>query len=206
MTQVSVNYWVERLINEVSDRQGDIIIEGTMKNPSVPISTAELLKHKDYTTEASIILTNPEVSKVDMLRRYLRQKDAVGYARFTKPDAHKNVLKNLLESIAEINKSTHFNDVKIFRRVTTEYKNIFDRNAEGDAQELMDTLKIEMSKKYPEEEKYIESAWEELFSIENLDEKTVIFLREMKAEKVDYDFSSESTIKPKEANVMGGFR
>ncbi len=206
LTQVSVNYWVERLINEVSERQGDMIIEGTMKNPNVPISTAELLKRKDYTTEANIILTNPEVSKVDMLRRYFNQKDTLGYARFTKPDAHKNVLKKLLESIVEISKSSHFNDVKVFRRVATEYKEIFNRNSNDDNEELMGAIRTEMSKKYPEEEEYIESAWEELFSIENLDEKTIEFLKEMKAEKVDYDFNNEDTIKPMETKIPSGFR
>lgn len=128
LTQESVNYWVERLINEVSNRKGDIIIEGTMKNPNVPINTAKLLKEKNYSVEANIILTNQEISKVDMIRRYLVQKQSFGSSRFTKPEAHKNILKNILESIIKINQSEFFDNVKIYRRIAVEYKKIFEKN------------------------------------------------------------------------------
>lgn len=54
-TQPFVNQVVEDLIIELSQEGYNLLIEGTLRDASVPIATSKLLKEKGYTTELYVM-------------------------------------------------------------------------------------------------------------------------------------------------------
>ena len=73
----SVNYtrdfagkMVEALIEQLSDRGYQLLIEGTLRTVEVPQKTATLLKTKNYTIELAVMATKQERSYLSTLIRY----------------------------------------------------------------------------------------------------------------------------------------
>ena len=69
-TQAFSSRMTERLVEILSRRHFNLIIEGTLRSTEVPFKTKKLLELQGYTVDLSLILVRPEVSYLSTLKRY----------------------------------------------------------------------------------------------------------------------------------------
>lgn len=199
LTQKNINYWIEKLIQEIANRQGSMIIEGTMRNSDASIKTAETLSRMQYEVTANIILTNPRISNADIFFRYIMQKKISGVARFTKSEVHKESVHNLYGNILTINKSLAIKHLKVYYRKITDYELLYERTDEENEQAndnekelsncLRDKINCEMT---PEELKYVEKIWKNMVYLSETDKEMSDFLKRVKKYDENYFFENES--------------
>lgn len=113
---------VEYLIDDFSNQKYNLLIEGTLRNPDVPVHTAELLNNKGYTSNMNVMAVKPEESKLSTIERYLtleEQKiniDKDTLARPVDPKIHDTIAKNLPENLKKVAESNQFNTMSIYTR------------------------------------------------------------------------------------------
>lgn len=113
---------VEYLIDDFSNQKYNLLIEGTLRNPDVPVHTAELLNNKGYTSNMNVMAVKPEESKLSTIDRYLtleEQKiniDKDTLARPVDPKIHDTIAKNLPENLKKVAESNQFNTISIYTR------------------------------------------------------------------------------------------
>ncbi len=98
-TQLFINYVVERCIEKAIIGRYDILIEGTMRNPDVPVETAKYLKTNGYRCEAHVLAASPSKTELRIFLRYINQKNTFGTGRFTPLDSHTAACEGLLVSV-----------------------------------------------------------------------------------------------------------
>ena len=69
-TQYFSSRMTELLVETLSRRYFNLIIEGTLRSTEVPFKTKKLLELQGYTVDLSLILVRPEVSYLSTLKRY----------------------------------------------------------------------------------------------------------------------------------------
>lgn len=113
---------VEYLIDDFSNQKYNLLIEGTLRNPDVPVHTAKLLNNKGYTSNMNVMAVKPEESKLSTIDRYLtleEQKiniDKDTLARPVDPKIHDTIAKNLPENLKKVAESNQFNTISIYTR------------------------------------------------------------------------------------------
>jgi hypothetical protein len=98
-TQNFSNIFTENLILDASNAHFNMIIEGTMRNPSVPISTAKLLHKKNYKVGIAVIASHPKITELGVYRRYAEQLNAFGVGRLADIKSHNEACLGLLKSV-----------------------------------------------------------------------------------------------------------
>lgn len=131
IVQADINYWIEKSIEEIATNKFPMVVEGTLKNALVPIKTANLLKERGYFVHLNVVLTNPKLSQIDILKRYILQKQVLGFARFTKIEAHNEVVEKIFDNILSIFQKKVFDSVDIFSRNNDKYSLIYDFEKNG---------------------------------------------------------------------------
>ncbi len=177
LTQPDINYWIEKAIKELSKEKYPMIVEGTMKNPAVPLRTASLLGDSGYKVDMNVILINPKVSRVDLVKRYIYQKLEIGYARFTKSEAHDETAKKIYSNIMTIAGRSEIKTLRLFRREISEYSLIYEKEVnqhkeqdiEHKNSKLTSLLNIEMDKPMSTRELlYVKESWAKLENLRNI--------------------------------------
>lgn len=121
LVQPDCNFWIENLISYISERGGNMIIEGTMRRSEVPLNTARLLKDKGYSVEANIIACHPFVSFASIYYRYEAQKKILLNARFTRAQSHDISFLNIPKTLSDIYLSKEIPSLKIFSRKNSDF-------------------------------------------------------------------------------------
>lgn len=168
--QEDISSWVEKLIEEISHRKGNLIVEGTMRNPAAQLRTADVLEKEGYSVSAHVILTRPEISMANIFLRYEMQKRLLGVARLTRHEAHDETVERLSDNIVEICRSPKIGRVGLYRRKTTDYELLYERvlasgiSTEVDEEKLRVLLENERKRELLEDEKeYVSRTWETAF-------------------------------------------
>ncbi|MGT2948276.1 zeta toxin family protein [Streptococcus devriesei] len=108
---------VEALINELSQKGFNLLIEGTLRTSQVPLKTAQLLKSRNYLVHLAIMATKPELSYLSTLVRYeemfLQSPDS---ARSTPKDHHDAIVHHLPSNVQELQDSMIFDSIQIYNR------------------------------------------------------------------------------------------
>ena len=158
---------MEKLIEAISHRRRNFIIEGTMRNSTAALRTADVLEKERYLVSAHVILTRPEISMANIFLRYEMQKRLLGVARLTRHEAHDETVERLLDSIVDICRSPKIRRVGLYRRKTTDYELLYERvlasgiSAEIDEEKLRVLLENERGRGLLDDEKeYISRTWE----------------------------------------------
>lgn len=113
---------VEYLIDDFSNQKYNLLIEGTLRNPDVPVHTAKLLNNKGYTSNMNVMAVKPEESKLSTIDRYLTLEDQKinidkdTLARPVDPKIHDTIAKNLPENLKKVAESNQFNTISIYTR------------------------------------------------------------------------------------------
>jgi UDP-N-acetylglucosamine kinase len=138
-TQSFVNQVVEQLISDLSTEGYSIIIEGTLRNPAVPIKTCELLKENGYDTGLIVVACDAEQSwKSTILRAHLMQEMGEK-PRFVPIDKYNVIVNNLPGSLDIIDNQKCFDFIKIINRDSE----VLYRS--GDAKPISQVLRDELN-------------------------------------------------------------
>jgi UDP-N-acetylglucosamine kinase len=115
-TQPFVNRVVEQLINDLSAKGYNIIIEGTLRNPEVPIKTCDLLKSKGYDPKLVIVACDAEQSWRSTIYRAQLMQEIGEKPRLVPIDKYNAIVNNLPESLEIIANRKCFSSISIISR------------------------------------------------------------------------------------------
>ncbi len=113
----------ERLIQGLSERKINLIIEGTGRTTEVPHHTAELLTGQSYRVELAAIAVRPVVSLCSTLLRFYKMNEGGTIPRATAMDAHDHVVAVLPGNLDKLNDDSLLSRVTIWTR---ELDKLFD--------------------------------------------------------------------------------
>lgn len=106
----------EGLIEELSNKKIDLIIEGTLRTTNVPEKTRALLSQKNYQVELDLIVVKPEISWLRTLKRYSEMKTDGTIPRLTAKDHHDAVVRNLQNNLKTLYLSKKFSEIKLYQQ------------------------------------------------------------------------------------------
>lgn len=94
--------FTEKLIEETIKRKCNIIIEGTMRNPDVPLKTAQKFKDAGFRVEAYIIAAPKEFTQLGLYNRYQEEVLSKGQGRLADIDSHNKAVNGLMKSANQL--------------------------------------------------------------------------------------------------------
>lgn len=165
LMQMDCNYWTEKLIAYCLANKTNMIIEGTMRRPEVPLNTAKILKMNGYTVEANILAAHPMVSLASIFYRYEIQKHFIINARFTKIKSHDESSLHIPDTLNAIFKSEDFDKIKLFSRLNGSTKLIYEntlveKSWVSDINPAAVFLKLTQRELGEDERTYVRYLWE----------------------------------------------
>lgn len=98
-TQIFSNVFTEGLIEEAIKLRVNVIVEGTMRNPDVPLATARRFRDAGYHVEAHSIAAPGEYSSINLLIRYAKEMDVQGFGRLADMSSHDRAVDGLPKSM-----------------------------------------------------------------------------------------------------------
>lgn len=116
LTQSFVNRVVEDLIRELSKEGYNLIIEGTLRDPQVPIRTGNMLKEQGYTTELYVIGCNACISWESTISRAKLMEEVGQSPRLVPIEKYDKIVNNLVESLKKIEASHCMDRITIISR------------------------------------------------------------------------------------------
>lgn len=151
MTKTFSGKMTEALIDRLSDRRSNLIIEGTLRTTEVPNKTRELLEKKEYRVELAVLLVRPEVSWLRTLRRYHRMREEGTTPRHTAKQHHDQVVAAIPSNLRDIYKAKVFSEIKIYKEINEKYCIIYslNRSPEKDPSQI---VRRAFSRKFSEKE------------------------------------------------------
>lgn len=115
-TQKFANRITEGLIERLGNQAYNLIIEGTLRNKEVALSTSRMLQNKGYMSELSVLAVNKEISyySTKLRAELLQELGEVG--RMTPTDNHNEVVRKLPENVSAIYKTQTFDNITVYNR------------------------------------------------------------------------------------------
>ena len=111
-TQKFASAMTEGLIERLSDKGYNLIVEGTLRTTDAPQRTCELLKSKGYTVELSVMAVDKAVSWQGTINRYEAMKREGKVPRATPKEHHDLVVSQIPRNIGKLY------DLNIFDRIS----------------------------------------------------------------------------------------
>lgn len=115
-TQSFCNAVVERLINDLSQNGYNMVIEGTLRNPEVPIKTCSLLKNRGYHVNLVVMACDAELAWRSTLKRAGQMSEFGEYPRFVSIDIYNYIVSNIVGSLEKINTTKCFDHISVINR------------------------------------------------------------------------------------------
>lgn len=143
----------ENLIEKLSDKKINLIIEGTLRTTEVPEKTRNLLSDKQYQVELDVIVVKPEISWLRTIKRYQEMKNEGSIPRLTAKEHHDKVVKNLSNNLKEIYQSKKFSEIKLYQLKDGDFKVIYSMQKTPDI-DPSTILDKEFKRKYTKKEVY----------------------------------------------------
>lgn len=112
-TQGFVNECVERLIQDLSNEGYNLIIEGTLRNPEVTITTCNMLKGKGYRTDLYVMAVDATTSWESTLNRAKLSREIGNIPRLVPIDKYNYIVNYLVNNVDMIDKSACFDDIHV---------------------------------------------------------------------------------------------
>lgn len=111
------NRMTEDLIEYLSSRKYNLVVEGTLRKAETPLKTNQQLKDKGYTTNLYIMATEKELSYLSTLERYadmfIQEPET---ARATPKDIHDEIVGKIADNLDTIYKRGVFDDIRVLTR------------------------------------------------------------------------------------------
>lgn len=115
-TKIFAGKMTETLINKLSDKGYNLIIEGTLRTTEVPLKTQRELSKKGYQVEMAVIQVKPQFSYLGTLIRYEEMIKRGLQARATLKKDHDVVVENIANNLNHLYKENVFSNIRIFNR------------------------------------------------------------------------------------------
>lgn len=128
VTKQASGAWLKSSIELGFIERASMLIEGTWRDPAVPLSTLAQARQVGYRTHAVLVAVPPEVSRVEMLARFYEPALNGDPARWTPPSAHDEAVANLEDTAVAL---AHSEDVDTFSVVTREAVFVVDQEPAG---------------------------------------------------------------------------
>lgn len=116
LTQDFVNRCVERLIQDLSDKNYNLIIEGTLRESKTTINTCLYLKEKGYTTHLYVMAISAITSWESCSNRAKLLSEIGEMPRTVPLEKYNYIVNNIVSSLQEIEKSGCFDNIKVIDR------------------------------------------------------------------------------------------
>lgn len=94
--------WVERSAAFAADHRISALVEGTFRNPAVPLGTATRFTDAGFHAEAHLVAVSPEISHLSIASRFVEDERAHGEARFTSLTAHDAAFDALTDTMRQL--------------------------------------------------------------------------------------------------------
>lgn len=140
-TQSFVNECVERLINDLSDEGYNLIIEGTLRNPQITISTCNQLKEKGYRADLYVMAVDATTSWKATINRAKLSRNVGSTPRLVPIDKYNFIVNHLVNSVDIIEKSECFDYIHVVDRDSKELYPCENKTAAEVLEEQMDVKK-----------------------------------------------------------------
>lgn len=115
-TQTFSNKIVETLISDLGAEGYNLIIEGTLRNPEVPIRTCQFLKDKGYEPELIVVACDAETAWKSTIKRANALKNLGLAPRLVPIDIYNNTVNQIPRSLDRIEAENCFKDITIINR------------------------------------------------------------------------------------------
>jgi UDP-N-acetylglucosamine kinase len=115
-TQGFVNECVEHLIEDLSNEGYNLIIEGTLRNPNVPINTCNELSAKGYRTELYVMAVDACTSWKSTINRAHIMLGLDETPRLVPIDKYNNIVNSLPGNIEKIANAKCFDSIVVLDR------------------------------------------------------------------------------------------
>jgi hypothetical protein len=119
-TQIFSNVFTEELINEACKNRFSVIIEGTMRNPEVPLQTATQLRRFGFKVKAYVIATPSIITELGIYDRYQTEFESKGFGRLSDIDSHNAAVSGLLDSIDALYRTNAVDRISIYNFLARE--------------------------------------------------------------------------------------
>lgn len=116
LTQNDSNKWVNRLLDDAVRHRADILIEGTMRNPHVPLNTARFFKAHRYRVEAHVLAVPKSLSTLGIYERYEAQKSTQKYGRLSPISVHDEAYSSIPISIKLLEENRFLDSIFVYGR------------------------------------------------------------------------------------------
>lgn len=118
----------EELIDTLSRKSYNLIIEGTLRTAEVPTKTATLLRERGYAVSLALMAVKPEISLISYQIRYEEMRIAGTVPRATDPAHHNKIVHDIVGNLAVLERSGLFDEVFLYNRGRA---CLFPREGEG---------------------------------------------------------------------------
>ena len=115
-TQPFVNAVVEGLIDRLSAKGYSLLVEGTLRDPNVPLETCRLLKSRGYEVELHVMAVSKTESWWGTITRYEDMKAKGMPARRTPREKHDEIAASLPGNLEALYNSKLFDRIALFKR------------------------------------------------------------------------------------------
>jgi hypothetical protein len=113
-TQIFSNVFTERLIQEATKNKFNIIVEGTMRNKDIPLSTAKIFKDAGFRVEAYVIAAPALFSEIGIFNRYQNEVAKIGAGRLADINSHKEAVRGLPHSVDALFRNQAVDKIAIY--------------------------------------------------------------------------------------------
>lgn len=109
----------EELIDVLSRKGYNLIIEGTLRTAEVPTKTATLLRKRGYSVSLALMAVKPEISLLSRQIRYEQMRIAGAVPRATDPVHHNKIIRDIADNLAVLDESGLFDEILLYNRSRT---------------------------------------------------------------------------------------
>lgn len=115
-TQPFVNECIEKLVSELSDKGYNLIIEGTLRDPNVPVNTCKMLTSKGYVADMYVVTAEALLSWESTISRANILLDMECAPRLVPIDKYNMIIHALPDNLRKIEDSGCFRSLNIINR------------------------------------------------------------------------------------------
>lgn len=115
-TQAFANSIVENLIDDLGAKGYNLIIEGTLRNPNVPIRTCKSLQEKGYDVNLVVVACDAEKSWESTIYRAKRLKEQGLVPRLVPIDIYNRTVHQIDDSLKTIEENGCFKNIIVLNR------------------------------------------------------------------------------------------
>ncbi len=141
----------EELIDALSARHANLVIEGTLRTIEVPERTRQLLESRGYGVELDIFVVHPLISYLRTLKRYAEMEDAGTVPRKTPKEHHDYVAFHLVQNVDTLYRRKSFSDIRLFKEEGNDIREFYSFAEMSDINPA-DLIRVEFSRKFTQKE------------------------------------------------------